>query len=62
MCIFFFKKWHILGVPGIPLLKCRETLVLMRARVSVMGGGIGSMESVIPEVPNVPSDVSQLSD
>ena len=28
------RKWNIMGSPEIPLLKCWETLVLMRPRIS----------------------------
>ena len=32
------RKWHLTGSPGIPLLKCRDTFVLIRARISVFLG------------------------
>ena len=31
-------KWYLVGSPKIVFLKCRETLLLMRPRISVFGG------------------------
>ena len=31
------SKYHLMGGPEIPLLRCRATLVLMRPRISVFG-------------------------
>ena len=46
-------RWHLMRIPDIPLLKCREALVLMRPSISVFGG-IGGMEGVVPEAPYFP--------
>ena len=32
------SKWHLMGGPEIPLLRCWATRVLMRPRISVFGG------------------------
>ena len=32
------RNWHLMGSLNIPLLKCWETLVLMRPRISVFLG------------------------
>ena len=38
-CIFVKKRnWNLRGSPDIPLLKCRDTLLLIRARISVFLG------------------------
>ena len=32
------RKWYLNGSPGVPLLKCRETIVMIRARIYVFLG------------------------
>ena len=34
----FNRKWHLFGSPRCPLLKFRETLLLMRAIISIFVG------------------------
>ena len=39
MCIFVLnRKWYLGGSHDIPLLKCKETLLLIRARIFVFLG------------------------
>ena len=42
VCIFVLnRKWRLKGSPWIPLLKCRENLLLIRAIISVFLGPSG---------------------
>ena len=56
------RKVHLKGSPGIPLLKCRGTLVLIRAEISVFLGTVSGMESVVPEFSDVPRCVPKIYD
>ena len=39
VCIYILNmKWHLRGSPDIPLLKCGETLLLIRAIIYVFWG------------------------